>query len=68
MPVLPQDIREGPCLGAVIELSGNALNSDLVYLIIQHGDQLTSYKAVISWGDATIDREMRNKILPGFHR
>ena len=60
------DLGQG--IGAVVGLSSNALNADLVYLIVQQGERPTSYKAVISWADPDIDREMRNKIVPGLNR
>jgi hypothetical protein len=59
------DLGQG--IGAVVGLSANALNSDLVYLVVQQGDQPTSYKAVISWADPDIDREGRNRIVPRSH-
>jgi hypothetical protein len=59
------DLGQG--IGAVVGLSANALNSDLVYLVVQQGDQPTSYKAVISWADPDIDREGRNRIIPRSH-
>ena len=60
-----KSIDLGQGIGAVVGLSANALNADLVYLIVQQGDQPTIYKAVVSWADPNIDREMRNKIVPG---
>ena len=60
------DLGQG--IGAVVGLSTNALNPDLVYLVVQQGDQPTSYKAIISWSDANIDRETRSKFLPGTNR
>jgi len=35
----------------VIGLSSNPLNPDLVYLVVQQGDQPTSYRTVISLAD-----------------
>jgi hypothetical protein len=61
------DLGQG--IGAVVGLSDNALNADLVYLVVQQGEQPTIYKAVISWTDPNIDREGRSRIVPGgFHR
>jgi hypothetical protein len=59
------DLGQG--IGAVIGLSANALNADLVYLVVQQGDQPTSYRAVISWADPDIDREGRNNRMRHFH-
>jgi hypothetical protein len=58
------DLGQG--IGAVVGLSPNALDSDFVYLVVQQGDQPTSFRAVISWADAEIDREGRNnkRIFP----
>jgi hypothetical protein len=40
-----------------------------VYLVVQQGDQPTSYRAVISWADPDIDREGRNnRMRQFFHR
>lgn len=52
------DLGQG--IGAVVGLSANALNADLVYLVVQQGDQPTRYRAVISWADPDLDREGRN--------
>ena len=52
------DLGQG--VGAVVAFSPNALDSDLVYLVVQQGDRPTSFRAVISWADAEIDREGRN--------
>jgi hypothetical protein len=61
------DLGQG--IGAVVGLSPNALNPDLVYLVVQQGDQPTSYRAVISWADPDIDREGRNnRMRQFFHR
>ena len=49
------DLGQG--VGAVVAFSANALNSDLVYLVVQQGERPTSFRAVISWADADIDRE-----------
>ena len=50
------DLRQG--LGAVVGLSNNALFPDLAYLIVDQGDAPTTFKAVITWRDREIDREM----------
>lgn len=63
-----KSIDLGQGIAAVVGLSGNALNADLVYLIVQQGDRPTSYKAVISWADPNIDREGRDKFAPGLNR
>jgi hypothetical protein len=61
------DLGQG--IGAVVGLSPNALNPDLVYLVVQQGDQPTSYRAVISWADPDIDREApKNRMQQFFHR
>lgn len=61
------DLGQG--IGAVVGLSSNALNPDLVYLVVQQSDQPTSYRAVISWADPDIDREGRNnRHRPVHHR
>ena len=58
------DLGQG--IGAVVGLSNNVLDSDLVYLIVRQSDQPTSYKVVISWDDSNIDRQGRRNIVPGF--
>ena len=62
------DLGQG--VGAVVAFSANALNSDLVYLVVQQGDRPTSFRAVISWADADIDREAPNnkRIIIIHHR
>lgn len=62
------DLGQG--VGAVVALSPNALDSDLVYLVVQQGDRPTSFRAVISWADADIDREGRNnkRMIMHHHR
>lgn len=50
------DLRQG--IGAVVGLSDNALFPDLAYLIVDQGDTPTTFKAVITWRDRDIDREM----------
>jgi hypothetical protein len=60
------DLGQG--IGAVVGLSPNALNPDLVYLVVQQGDQPTSYRAVISWADPDIDREAPNNRMQQFFR
>ena len=52
------DLGQG--IGAVVAFSPNALNPDLVYLVVQQGEHPSSYRAVISWADAEIDRESPN--------
>ena len=61
------DLGQG--IGAVVASSPNALNPDIVYLIVQQGDQPASYRAVIAWADAEIDRESPNskRIQHGSH-
>ena len=59
------DLGQG--IGAVVALSSNALDADLVYLVVQHGDQPTSYRAVISWADPDIDRESPRMRTRPFH-
>ena len=62
------DLGQG--VGAVVAFSANALDSDLVYLVVQQGDRPTSFRAVISWSDADIDREGRNnkRMIMHHHR
>ncbi|HTY80145.1 MAG TPA: hypothetical protein VMI34_20125 [Candidatus Bathyarchaeia archaeon] len=52
------DLGQG--IGAVVAFSPNALNPDLVYLVVQQGERPATYRAVISWSDADIDRESPN--------
>lgn len=59
------DLGQG--IGAVVALSSNALDADLVYLVVQQGDQPTSYRAVISWADPDIDRESPRMRTRPFH-
>ena len=62
------DLGQG--VGAVVGINNNnALNADLVYLVVQQGDRPTTYRAVISWLDRNIDREgIDARILNGSGR
>ena len=49
------DLRDG--LGAVVGVNFNATFPDVVYLIVSHADQPTTYKAVLVWRQRQNDRE-----------
>ena len=49
------DVRNG--IGAVIGANFNPQFPDLVYLITQHAEQPTTYKAVVVWRQRTSDRQ-----------
>ena len=51
------DLSQG--IGAVVGLNSDALYPDVLYLIVEQGDQPTTYRAVVSWSDRDIDREGR---------
>jgi len=54
------DLSQG--IGAVVGLNPNALYPDVLYLIVEQGDQPMTYRAVLSWGDRDIGREGNSKI------
>lgn len=47
----------GNGIGAVVGVNTNPLFPDQVYLIVSHGDQPTTYKAVLVWRERRNDRE-----------
>ncbi len=62
-PVLA--LSEG--IGAVIGLNTNRSFPDSVYLIVRHGEQPTTYKAVLAWRQRREDIETP-RIIPRRHR
>jgi hypothetical protein len=53
------DLSQG--IGAVVGLNSNALYPDVLYFIVEQGDQPTTYRAVVSWSDRDISREGAGK-------
>ena len=54
-------------IGAVIGLNTDRFFPDSVYLILRHGEQPTTYKAVLAWRQRREDIETP-RIIPRRHR